>query len=120
VDQGSPYQFNANDIRRYFEGKMTPSEKHALESAALDDPFLADAMEGFEMTTPAVAGADLSSLKAKLDQRVHPVNAVPNQTKQSLSIAAATIVVLGSAVALWLATGSPEPKAMAKLEEPKV
>ncbi|MBI1782133.1 MAG: TonB family protein [Sphingobacteriales bacterium] len=32
--------YNANDIQRYLQGKMTPQEMHALERAALDDEFL--------------------------------------------------------------------------------
>ena len=35
--------FTAGDIERYHSGKMSPEERHALEKAALDDPFLAGA-----------------------------------------------------------------------------
>jgi hypothetical protein len=42
--------FTASDIERYYSGKMSPQERHALEKAALDDPFLADALEGYTFT----------------------------------------------------------------------
>ncbi|HNA65634.1 MAG TPA: hypothetical protein PKZ51_12995, partial [Saprospiraceae bacterium] len=38
----------AADIEKYFQGKLTPQQMNSLEKAALDDPFLAEAMEGFE------------------------------------------------------------------------
>lgn len=41
-------QYSAADIQRYLEGKMLPAEMHALEKAAQDDPFLADAIEGMQ------------------------------------------------------------------------
>jgi hypothetical protein len=117
VSQGSSYQFNADDIRRYFHGEMSSSESHALETAALDDPFLADAMEGYASLPGDVVSADLSTLQSRLDQRVSSQSTVSHRPSQWLSIAAATIVVLGSAVVLWLTTGSPEPKIIAKIEE---
>ena len=41
--------FSAEYIRKYLEGKLPADEMHALEKAALDDPFLADAIEGMSM-----------------------------------------------------------------------
>jgi hypothetical protein len=40
--------YGVEEIRRYAEGKMSPEEMHAIEKAALDDPFLADAIDGFD------------------------------------------------------------------------
>jgi hypothetical protein len=39
--------YSAEDIKRYWKGQLSPPEMHAMEKAALDDPFLADAMEGY-------------------------------------------------------------------------
>ena len=41
------------DIEKYLRGELSPAEMHALEKAALNDPFLAEALEGVEQ-----AGAD--------------------------------------------------------------
>lgn len=35
-------------IEKYVSGKMSNQERHLLEKRALEDPFLADALEGFE------------------------------------------------------------------------
>lgn len=35
-----------NDIQRYLKGEMSAAEMHALEKKALEDPFLAEALEG--------------------------------------------------------------------------
>lgn len=40
-------KYSATDLARYHSGDMSPMEMHALEKAALDDPFLADALEGY-------------------------------------------------------------------------
>ncbi len=37
-----------DDIDRYLRGELSPEEMHALEKAALDDPFLSEALEGIE------------------------------------------------------------------------
>ena len=36
------------DIEQYLQGKLSPAEMHALEKAAVQDPFLADAIEGYQ------------------------------------------------------------------------
>ncbi len=40
--------WSASDLQRYLKGEMSAREMHNLEMAALEDPFLADALEGFE------------------------------------------------------------------------
>lgn len=63
-----PKHYTANDIERYHSGQLSAAEMHALEKAALDDPFLADALEGYTITkTPA---SDLSLLQQKLQLRI--------------------------------------------------
>ncbi|MDP4954203.1 MAG: tetratricopeptide repeat protein [Flavobacteriales bacterium] len=38
---------SAEEIRKYLSGELSSTEAHRLEKIALDDPFLADALEGF-------------------------------------------------------------------------
>ncbi|THU40644.1 TonB family protein [Niastella caeni] len=40
--------YSTADIQRYVQGKLSAREMHAMEKAALDDPFLADAIEGMQ------------------------------------------------------------------------
>ena len=56
--------WNVQDFERYHSGKMPDMEKHALEKAALDDPFLDDALEGYSHTKTAVT--DIADLKNTL------------------------------------------------------
>ena len=61
--------YTAIDIEKYHKGLLSPREMNELEKAALDDPFLADAIEGYE-TTSANVSSDLFELKKKLEERV--------------------------------------------------
>ena len=54
-----------SDLQRYLKGELSPREMHALEKAALDDPFLSDALEGLATPHPET---DLSELKARLSK----------------------------------------------------
>jgi hypothetical protein len=42
--------YSKSAIEKYLQGKMTHAEMYALEKAALQDPFLADAIEGFAIS----------------------------------------------------------------------
>jgi hypothetical protein len=59
--------FSVSDIDRYHKGQMSAAERHALEKAALDDPFLADALEGYAFTTTPVE--DVKALKGRLEEK---------------------------------------------------
>ena len=63
----SPYQYTYKDIESYHSGAMPPDEMHKMEMAALDDPFLADALEGYINTS--TAKADLEKLNEQLNER---------------------------------------------------
>jgi hypothetical protein len=47
---GSNHIYNAEDIHKYLTGKLTATEMHAIEKAALNDPLLADAIDGFAVS----------------------------------------------------------------------
>ena len=59
-----PKTYTAKDIERYHRGEMSAAEMHLLEKAALDDPALADMLEGYAFTT--TASADLHNLQKKV------------------------------------------------------
>lgn len=48
IEQEQNKQFGFEEIQRYLSGAMSPVERHELERAALQDPFLSDAIDGFE------------------------------------------------------------------------
>jgi len=61
--------YTAADIEKYYRGLLSPKEMNELEQAALDDPFLADALEGYEATAENIS-SDLSELKNKLEEKI--------------------------------------------------
>ena len=62
--------FTAKDIEMYHKGQLTPAEMHAMEKAALDDPMLADALEGFSLIESTAIEPSLLDLQERLTQRI--------------------------------------------------
>lgn len=65
------------DIQRYLRGEMSAAEQHALEKAALSDPFLAEALEGLSNLTEAELTEDLESISAELETQTEHVWQMP-------------------------------------------
>lgn len=60
MNQGEEHRnWTAAELSAYHHGKLSESEMHALEADALEDPFLADALEGAASLDLVSAGADL-------------------------------------------------------------
>lgn len=96
--------FTADDIRKYHEGKLTPAEMHALEKAALEDPFLADALEGYAVESVSLP-ADTDELKRRLaerleDKKVIPL-AAPSKSFGWLRAAAMIVAVAGAGLLVY-------------------
>lgn len=84
------------DIRKYLKGELSAREMHDLEKAALDDPFLADALEGLE-TTPSHE-ADMDQLRSRLDARMEKrdeARVVAWWRRPAPRIAAAAVLLVG-------------------------
>ena len=62
--------YSLEDIRRYLEARMPEGEMHALEKAALDDPFLADAIEGMQHLMQAHGRESLEGSMQELQNRL--------------------------------------------------
>lgn len=60
-----------DDIERYLRGELSAAEMHALEKEALDDPFLAEALEGIEQTGADNFLYDLHRINRKVHKRTH-------------------------------------------------
>ncbi len=58
-----------NDIERYLRGELSAAEMHALEKAALNDPFLAEALEGIEQVGHDSFLYDLHELTKSVHRR---------------------------------------------------
>jgi hypothetical protein len=69
-------KYSTEDIRKYLDGELPDAEMQALEKAALEDPFLADAIEGFEESRRHVDSFEsgVSDLKRRLSSRIKQKN----------------------------------------------
>ncbi|HET6994494.1 MAG TPA: hypothetical protein VFI06_05915, partial [Chitinophagaceae bacterium] len=71
--------FTAADIEKYHKGQLSAKEMHELEKAALDDPFLADALEGF--ATPGInINEDIAELRRRLSENTERAKVIPIHT----------------------------------------
>src|SRR5437764_112698 len=64
--------YSAMDIEKYHRGELSPAAMHAMEMAALDDPFLADAMEGYMVASGknSMTKDNIPELKQRLAERI--------------------------------------------------
>lgn len=106
--------YSAVDIKRYLSGAMSPAEMHAIEMAALDDPFLAEAMEGYEMLEEKDYSNELLLLKKEfsnpLQKTESPVILVRKAAVYKWWRAAAAIFIIGisAATAYLFTTGKQD------------
>ena len=92
--------YTAADIERYHRGQMNSTERHALEKAALDDPFLAEAIEGYVHSTDF--SAEMADLHNRLEERVGQARLVPITRKKEgfpwMRVAAIIVVLVGGGI----------------------
>ncbi len=86
---------SAELIRQYLAGELDDKAMHALERQALDDPFLADALEGYALHAPDQL-AHQEDLMDRLAQRVAPQQrtAVVRPLYPRIAAAAAILLLL--------------------------
>lgn len=111
--------YTTEDIRLYLEGKLSSADMHAMEEAALNDPFLADAIEGMrQFNDQEKFAVDTAELKKRLAERV-------SENKKPVVIpilwkAAAVLLIVITGVAIIIYTGetnTKEKSELAKAEE---
>ncbi|WP_205510758.1 energy transducer TonB [Longitalea arenae] len=98
-------QYTAADIQRYVQGKLSAREMHAMERAALDDPFLADAIEGmqeaFATHSESLVTGQLQQLQQQLQTRTAaPGKVVAFKPFRYWQAAAAAVVIIITGV--WI------------------
>jgi TonB family protein len=114
--------YTAEDIEKYHRGLLSPKEMNELEKAALDDPFLADALEGYG-ATPVNAAADISELEKKLQERITGAKVVsmvaPRSSFKWWKVAAAVLIIGGVGFFTYQLSTNNSNNKVAKLEEKK-
>jgi len=94
--------YSAADIEKYQRGQLSAAAMHAMEKAALDDPFLADAMDGYgddgKAAAPLNIKSDIAELHERLADRVkEKQNKAPVIQFAWWKVAAVLFVFLGAA-----------------------
>ena len=89
--------WSMTDVQRYLRGELPPAEMHRLEKLALDDPFLADALEGLQNHAPV--DEHIAELRNRLETRVTSEKKPIRLPR--LKIAAAIILLLGVGFTAW-------------------
>lgn len=93
-------KYSAVDFEKYWKGELSRAEMNALEKAALDDPFLADALEGYRNIS--TAGTDITLLKQKLNERIaEPGKSVIKGIHRLTWLRAAAVVIIIGGIAVF-------------------
>jgi hypothetical protein len=92
--------YTAADIQTYLDGQMSTLEMHAFEKAALEDPFLADAIEGYKESGVSTKEAQ-GDLWNALEKRVTK-NGNSSRIPAGLKVAAVMAVISIGALTLVL------------------
>jgi|SRR5690606_18233021 len=92
-------------IQQYLEGKLSADDMHRLERAALEDPMLQDAIEGFS-DTKAINHKQISLLQQRLESRIIAHQEEKNRfyfTGQRLAVASVSaVLMIVVAVLFWM------------------
>lgn len=112
--------YSFDDVQRYLQGKMSAAEMHAIEKAALQDPFLADAIDGYREADANIAKQHLNEINTALfaEKKENKV-VVFNKRTQWLNIAVLVIVLAGIGVvaAYFLRSSSSQQTEIAKVQQ---
>lgn len=97
-------RFNHILLQQYLNGELDKKGMHELEKQALDDPFLADALDGYAKT-PVPVAKELSLLQAQLAERIadqQERKSILSFSWQRLSVAAAACLLFVLSTVLLL------------------
>ncbi|MEO5890564.1 MAG: TonB family protein [Ferruginibacter sp.] len=111
--------YTARDIQQYLSGKLSPADMHAMEKAALDDAFLAEAMEGYEGMQDQDLDKHLISIKNNFSnaQTAKVVALKPAARFYLWKVAVAILVIFGGVSITYLLTKTPENKSIAVINK---
>lgn len=93
--------YSAHDIKRYLNRQMNASEMHAFESAMMDDPMLADAVDGYQSTDDQNWQENLVEIRERLNPNKENGKLVVGFFRPWMRMAAGFIILLGTAVVLF-------------------
>ncbi len=98
------HTYNHYDIKRYLQQQMSSEEMHAFEKAMMDDPFLADALEGFRAANNTTASAHLTWIEEEIRGKKEKAKVIAMPVKKGSwwKIAALVILIAGGGIISYL------------------
>ena len=113
-------QFNAVDIEKYHKGLLSNAAMHDMEKAAMDDPFLADALEGYAING-VNAGHDIAELKKRLSEKMEGgklvmMNTAPRNSFRILRAAIMIAFIAGASLLIYQFGFNNKSEQLAKSE----
>lgn len=122
AEQQTYNPYSLADIQRYLQGKMSAPEMHAMEKAALQDPFLSDAIEGYSNAPFDVSDQHLNSIAAALGAEKEEAKVIPMPVKKNrwLTVAAAITGVAATGIIALLVFKSPKSNNEAPIAQKQV
>lgn len=111
-----------HDIERYLKGELSPAEMHALEKEALNDPFLAEALEGIEHAGADNFLFDLHKLNKSVHYRARSRERKNKTVKMwgwTLGIAASVLLIAVSGFLVISLLKNQKKDTLAMKEQPK-
>ncbi len=110
--------YSHTDIEKYWKGQLPSGEMHAMEKAALDDPFLAEAMEGYRESIKSGTGTsqDIEDLQQRLSKRVSSsaTKVIPIKNNGWWRIAAVVLLAVGGVWWYTTLNNAAEKNSLAK------
>ena len=93
-----PINYTRVDMERYLNHQMTKGEMHAFEIAMMDDPFLADALEGYRDADQQISALHLTEIENNIKTQKAPPAILPLTQKANnwWRVAAIFLVVIGA------------------------
>lgn len=117
-------QYSADLIRQYLEGALNESEMHAIEKAALEDPFLADAIDGMSEARKEFSNetidSNLGKLRTQISERVAAGKVIPFTSFRGWRIVAAASILLVCSVFAYNTWLKPTTKETIAVVDPKI
>ena len=112
--------YSVDDIRNYLDGLLSDPEMQAMEKAALNDPFLADAIEGYEESRrhPESFESGITDLQSRLSKRVRKMDRRTGITAfaSNWKIAASVLFLLGLTVFTYTFFVNKKPKELSVMD----
>lgn len=122
IDKKENINYSKADIDNYLLGKMQPAAMHQLERAALQDSFLADAIEGYNSCDKMSADKDLIDIEAmilgnKQQAKIVPIN--KNKNNWWKFVAACLVLITTGSLGIMLMNNKANEQVIAKIDDTK-